>query len=111
MDNEISRLVSLSVGTETAEEYVHVFQDISELARNLMVSYKYVTVSANIIDTEDDKPEGDPDGLYYDDKTLDKVRRALWAVLANKSEGLPASVITDMITEMQNEGIFFRERR
>lgn len=42
-------------------------------------------------------------GEHYDDKTLDKVRRALGEV------GLPMQAATDAITVMQNHGILFRE--
>jgi hypothetical protein len=112
MVERIERIISLSVGTTAAEDWFKTFQQISEIATALDKSedFTYISVSSTVAGT-DDGSEGDPDGLYYDDKTLDKVRRALWVVLANKSEGIPASVITDMITEMQNEGIFFRERR
>ena len=49
-------------------------------------------------------PEG---GEYHDDKTLDRVRRALLTILGGNIDG---QHITDLISEMQNEGILFRER-
>jgi hypothetical protein len=48
------------------------------------------------------------DDLHYDDKTLDKVRDALHCILGGN---IRDQRLTDCISEMQNRGILFRERR
>lgn len=104
----MDRLISLSVGTEGAEDYFSTFQDVSELARNMGAVHNYVNVTASAVDAPvDDAPEE----LYHDENTINKVRQALWAALASKTEDIPASILDDMINSMQNVGILFRERR
>lgn len=44
------------------------------------------------------------DEVYYDDKTLDKVRKVLENYVAFEKD------VTDVITDLQNVGILFRER-
>lgn len=51
------------------------------------------------------------EAVTYDENTMIKVRRALENVLGGVQEPTAtAQIITDCITEMQNEGILFRER-
>ena len=47
------------------------------------------------------------EAVTHDESTLIKVRRALANVIGVEQGG---QLITDCITEMQNEGILFRER-
>lgn len=105
------RIISLSVGTKSDDEWTHTFHQISAIATDLdrASDFTYVSVSSSIVG--DDDPIDSDGELYYDQETLTKVRRALWNVLANKTEDLPASVLDDLISGMQNEGILFRERR
>jgi|SRR5690349_2950412 len=101
----MDRLVSLSVGTEGAEDYFSTFQDISELAKNLGATHRYVNVNANVFDELeiDPEPEQEVESLYYDENTLAKVRQVMTnAVLPEIAESL--------ITDLQNAGILFRER-
>lgn len=99
----MDRLISLSVGTDGAEDYFRTFQDISELARNLGAVHDYVTVSASaVVGGSDDEPDED---LFYDENTLVKVREAIMR------RGIKDDLATLIITDLQNAGILFRERR
>ena len=50
----MDRLISLSVGVTGVEDYVRTFEDISELARNMVESHEYVNVSASVIGAPDE---------------------------------------------------------
>lgn len=108
----MERLLSLSVGTDGSEDYVRTFQDLSELAKNLGESHKYVNVSTCVVDevTEDEDEE-----LFHDENTLFKVRAAIEkGIRAPLAEGGPEvmdSLVTNVINEIQNAGILFRERK
>lgn len=43
--------------------------------------------------------------LYFDDRTMEKVRMALWR------SGMSYDEATDVIHNLQNAGILFRERK
>lgn len=104
----MTRMVSLSVGTESADDWAETFQDLSELGKNLGVTHSYVSVSSTEID-DSEEPEGED--LYYDDATLDKVRRAIGSALVRGTRRPDPVLVTNIIGELQNAGILFRERR
>lgn len=100
------RIISLTVGTKEAEEWFRTFQEISELAANLGASHHYVSVSSSVCaETFETEMEVGNDDLYYDENTLMKVREALGKFLKDDHQ------IKDVINEMRNAGILFRERR
>jgi hypothetical protein len=103
-------MVSLTVGTTGAEDYMRIFQDVSELARNMVDTHEYVNVSAQLVDTseEDEEPGCDHEKLHYDEYTLVKVHRALTEALS--PYGMNKEAASYFITAMQNAGILFRER-
>jgi hypothetical protein len=103
----MDRMISLSIGTVGAEEWMQVFQDISELARGLG-SDRYVSVSSTPIDDIPEDPPETEDELYYDEFTLGKVRAAL--LEAAGPYGHSEMYVDDLIHAMQNAGILFRER-
>lgn len=104
-----THLISLSVGTKDAEVWHQTYQELSELAANLGAVHDYVTVSSALVGGDDDVETEDE--LYHDEETLTKVHAAIGkALLANTDEAHP-DWITDIITEIQNAGILFRERR
>lgn len=104
----MDRLITLSVGTNDDEDHVRVHQDLSELARNLTVGHDYVNVSSSLFndlgDDEQDSDECAGEHLRYTEDTIFKVRQALAQLFTDKQ------VITNIITEIQNAGILFRER-
>lgn len=99
----MDRIISLSVGTNGAEDYFGTFQDISELANNLGKAHDYVTVSAHKVD-EDPDGEGKLEECYYDENTLFKAHTAI------RDCGFTEKTAFDIITALQNAGILFRER-
>jgi len=99
----MDRIISLSVGTHGAEDYFSIFQDVSELARNLGEE-RYVSVSATMIGDEPGDDEDEVDKLYYDEDTLMKVRKIL------RERGLSNLIIDEIINDLLNAGILFRER-
>lgn len=105
----VQRLVSLTVGTnDEAYDYFQIFNQISEIATDLDKAnhFGYINVSSQRVDDEDAETEKEPrsEPLHYDEFTLMKVRRALLKY------GISDNICTDLITNMQNEGILFRER-
>lgn len=102
---QMDHMISLSVGTQGPENFGRVFQDLSELARNLNEAHSFVSVSASAVGEDpDDVDYCNREHLRHDDNTLLKVREALARV------GLTDSVIEGCIADMQNNGILFRER-
>lgn len=97
----MERLVSLSVGTTGAEDFFSTYQDMSELAANLGVNHDYVSVTATLVnnDEEDDAPEE----LYHDEFTLLKAKRAIMEI------GLSTRSAEDIINHLQNAGLLIRE--
>lgn len=99
-----NRLISLTVGTEGAEEWYRTFQDLSELATNLGAVHQYVSIASSAIeeDDEDDAASNhDPEGLYYDEYTMIKVYKTLEDYTTRPE---------DIINSLLNAGILFRER-
>lgn len=109
------RIVSLSALASGAEQYTRLFMDLSELARNLTDDFQHVSVTASRVDEDDSEPLCDPDGLYHDEQTLVKVREAIKRGLGERvwtaRDVLTNAIVTEIITEMQNAGILFREKR
>lgn len=98
----VNRMISLTVGTQEAEEWIRTFQEISELATNLGVAHHYVSVSSSVLDEQSEEPD---ENLVYDENTLQKVRTVL------RQYGMTDELVTDVINEMLNIGLLFRERR
>lgn len=106
------RLISLTVGTKGAEEWFRAFQDLSELANNLGNVHHYVSVSSSALG--DEEPDPVSDDLYHDENTLRKVHETLVIVLSRSGAGTHMAgedIATNIIGELQNAGILFRERR
>lgn len=103
----VQRLVSLTVGMDETEDYFQTFQKISEIATDLdrAGDFSYINVSAQRVDEEvEPEQEQRSEPVYYDEFTLMKVRRAIIKY------GISDNICTDLISNMQNEGILFRER-
>lgn len=103
----MDRLINLGVATEGSEDYFRTFQDISELARNLGESHSYVSVSASVVGEEDDVEDvsSEAERLHHDENTLRKVYDAIM------KNGLSRKTAEDVVNNLQNAGILFRERR
>lgn len=104
----MDHLISLSVGTDSAEDHAQTFQDLSELAANLGVSHKYVSVSSSLF-ADDDPDEIDDAGctqehLYHDDQTLTKARLAIAGM------GFTEKTSDELVNALLNAGILLRER-
>lgn len=98
----MSRLISMTVGTKQPEEWFQTFQELSELAANLVVSHHYVTISS--IDSDECDNEDTSEQLYHNDDTLVKVRTIFKKFLDDVEIDVAMSVL-------QNAGIVFCERR
>lgn len=104
----MSSILSISVipkGEEGRQRFMLIANGIMENSD----LYEYVTTTSldsESLDAEvEDEEDMDDEVLYYDEETLVKVRLALGKA------GCGANRITDCITELQNSGILFRERR
>lgn len=103
-----TRVVSLTIGTREDDEWKHVFEMLSQIGAEAGATHHYASVTS--VDT--DANDVDPDELTHDENTLAKVRIALHNTLWGK---LPAAgfddLITDIVNDLQNMGLFFRERQ
>jgi hypothetical protein len=97
--------VNLNVVVNSTEQWTEIFSHLADVAASLPQKYSGVSVSSFQLADEDEVIQTDPDTEYYDDQTLMKVRNVL------RLHGITDDVITDIISEMQNVGLLFRERR
>lgn len=112
------RLLTLGVATESEEDYFATFQDISELGRNLAVGHDYVNVTARILQPgPNDPPNAEsvsidpPAGLYHDEQTMITVRRRIGlGIRMTPNMDDTDAVVKNVIRELSNAGILFRER-
>lgn len=100
----MDRMITLSVGTCGAEQWMHSFQDLSELAVNLGESHDYVNVVSSVI--SDEREEDAEEYLRHDENTLLKVITAINAGVPD----LSSEEVTNIVNQIQNAGILFRER-
>jgi hypothetical protein len=98
-------MISFGVGTVGEEDYFSTFQDISELARNLGITHKYISVTASVVG-EDESPY-EHEELHHDEQTIYTVRRAIAKALQVDVNDGP---VLEVIQELYNAGILFRER-
>jgi hypothetical protein len=106
------RILSLTIITkESDEEAYQAFGLLSDIAGELSMTHDSAWVSSTRCNPgEADEPQGDE--LFYDETTLLKVRAALVKAAAPFGHGGEGDLLIDgLINEMQNAGIFFRERR
>lgn len=128
--DEKTRTIGLTVQTKGTEEWLEAFRHISSVTQFHAERGRYVSVYTS---SAEDSPDWQTENLRdefvekltHDENTLFKVRSALIKAIDDAVEHatarLPRSrilekgeardqLITDMIAEMQNAGIFFRER-
>lgn len=98
--------LSLYVNTATPEQFNTVFDRLTLQAKALGDEYPYVGVSSHLMG-DDVELESD-DALIYDEDTMRKVHDAIFHVIGGTRDN---PTITDIINQMQDYGILFRERR
>lgn len=106
----MQRMINMSVGVSEAEdEHRHVFAYLADIAGELTQTHEYVSLTSNKLNEEIEIEE---EVLYHDENTLSRVREAIKEALAPYGMGGEGDTsVTDIINELQNAGIFFRERR
>lgn len=102
----MTHLITLSVGTEGPDQHKAVFGLMSDIGAEFALDYHYSSITS--VDT--DRPN-DGDEEFYDEHTLFKVREAIKNAIEVRVATAPEAMINDIINEMQNAGILFRERR
>ena len=106
------RMVSLSTVAIGGEEYAKTFKTMADLGLTLSETSEYVSMSATLMDDSVvSKVESDCgcEKTFYDDETLKKVYRAIKDILHH--DQLDAhQVANDILVNLQNHGILFRER-
>jgi hypothetical protein len=114
---ELSHLVSLSVGTTGGENHAEVFEGVTNYSKLLAKTQDYVSVSSQLVGSGEDDDEVEDAGcaeehLRHDEDTLVKVREALVRGLMGTTDlDLIDQLVTNQINHLQNAGILFRERR
>jgi len=102
-------MVTINVGTNEPDEDRHVFSLLSDIGGELAQTHEYVSVSSHALDTDDDTSAEDE--LTFDENTHLKLREAIKESLAPYGLGGESDdVVTDVISCIQNAGIFFREK-
>lgn len=99
----MDRLIMLGIGVNSGDQWAEAFQDMSELARSLGETYDFVDVRSSVIGKDEDLYSRDVETLYHDDQTISKVHDVICSL------GL-AEHANDIINDLQNCGILFRER-
>lgn len=103
-----THLISLTVGTNTKEQWLQVIDLCNAMASSLN-DFSYVNVSSVL---NDDAEESIQDGLRFDDNTMFKVYDVIKAALPMNHvvAGEDSTLARDIIDAIQNAGIVFRER-
>lgn len=94
-----THIISLTTMVTGPEQWAKIFSQFSELAENLGSQYPSVTVSSQHYEFEEEE-----ELETHNEDTLFKVQQALAKVM-------PLRDIYYAISELQNAGILFRERR
>lgn len=108
----MTRMISLSVIPEE-DEWTATFVEMSQIATDLAKAdlLAHVSLTATKLD-ENVEPEEE---LYHDEGTMRLVREAIKNGLGERVDTnrpfFVDSIITDIVSELQNAGILFRERR
>lgn len=102
--NPATHSVNLNALTSDPEQWDQIYKEFTGVAKDWGQRVEYISVSSSELGEEIEVVEEEE--LYYDENTLQKVLEALKNV----------SVLTDhlareAITDMQNAGILFRERK
>lgn len=94
------RIITLSAMTNNEEAADAIHEDFFEMSKNLSRSGQAnVTVSSYI-----EEEEAAIEKVHYDDETMWTVREAMGKT------GLKATSVEEIINNLQNAGILFRER-
>jgi hypothetical protein len=99
MTEAIQHLLSLSVKTDNPDQWTDVWENLNRVARELGSEFSSISVSSYL---DDGEPVEDEE--YYDEYTLFKV------VAVMKRVGIGDAKAEELINELQNAGILFRER-
>lgn len=95
-------MLSTNIKVELADDTKELIEKLTAAVENLQRDPKVVTVTNSF----DAIP-----ALYHDDKTLQKVYDAIQKACSGDGAVPTQTFITDVINEMQNAGIVFREVR
>jgi hypothetical protein len=104
-----TRNIGFNVATKTTEEWLRTFRHVSALACDFGARDQYVSIWSSA--TDDEVDAGDVGEVTtYDDHTLRKVREAITKAASPYGIDSAAPIIDDILNELQNAGILFRER-
>ncbi len=111
IDNVATHALALNVHVNTPEDFEFVWSFFSENAKKLGQKLPYVNTESWLIGANE--PGVDEEDLYHDEDTLNKTANAISKTLAafRKSALRHDQVAQNIIDEMLNAGILFRERR
>jgi hypothetical protein len=103
-----SHHISLTIGVQGPEQWNYVYGLMNSVAANLpgedFGDIPYVSLSSSLVDDDDLEP--DPDHLFCDERTILKVLG-----LFTRHTGLSEESARELMMEMANAGILFRERQ
>lgn len=110
---EATHALTLTVHVATPEQHERMHLWMSSNAHSISQSgVPYTSVSSVYLDGLEPGVD-EEEHTYYDDKTLDVVREAVGRAVFGRigHTALEREMVSDIIREMQNAGILFRERR
>lgn len=109
---QLSHLISLSVGTSGADDHAETFDGVTNFGKMLAANHGYVNISSQLVGVEEVEEEDletenvgcTREHLHHDEQTLVK----FYTVLSE--HGVSEVVIREIVNDLQNAGILFRER-
>jgi hypothetical protein len=111
----VTRNIGLNISTANEAEWKRTYRTVSGVAQHFGEHGQYVSVWSSATDEEVDSGVVGED-TFYDENTLPKVMAAVEKAVLNSpavyKDGPEAlsGFVNDILTEIQNAGILFRER-
>jgi hypothetical protein len=96
------RVVHLSVHTYNDDKWDHAWGRLTKLTHELGEEYLHVSLTTSRLDDSEIE-----EGEYFDDQTIIKVVDTIKRTMPGLTEGMAREIINDL----HNAGILFRERK
>ncbi len=123
MSENLKHMFNLTIGTSTEGEYNRAFKQMEGFHREVSLveaKYPYVSQYSSVVDDESEVQPGEE--LYFNEDTRLKVYTSIQTTLRRLvgDEGTPLmkgmgrnwhDVIQNLIRDIEQDGIIFRERR
>lgn len=111
-----THMITLSIGISSEIEWQQTWGQLNDTAKRYGRMNQYVMLSSTMIEQGEDEETPAEDELYVDEDTLFKVRDAIRkcvqrAIGPRMTQRNKDELVNEIINELGNAGILFRERR